>query len=99
VGGGGGAGLADFGVQAHVDTSWSGDERRPKTDRSPHQCSSQLGLTSGHFPNEQAALNCLYFVVRSLDPTGRCRRGWMNRSKPSLNAFAIAFEGRLFPTT
>ena len=25
----------------------------------------------GHFPNEQAAMKCLYLVVRSLDPTGR----------------------------
>jgi putative transposase len=24
----------------------------------------------GHFPNEQAALKCLYLVVRSLDPKG-----------------------------
>ena len=27
----------------------------------------------GHFPNEQAALKCLYLTVRSLDPTGRGR--------------------------
>jgi transposase-like protein len=49
----------------------------------------------GHFPNEQAALKCLYMVVRSLDPTGRCQQRWMNRWKPALNAFAITFEGRL----
>lgn len=24
-----------------------------------------------HFPNEQAALKCLYLTIRSLDPTGR----------------------------
>jgi putative transposase len=52
----------------------------------------------GHFPNEQAALKCLYLVVRSLDPTGRGAERWMNRWKPALNAFAITFEGRLFPT-
>jgi putative transposase len=51
----------------------------------------------GHFPNEQAALKCLYLAVRSLDPTGRGRRRWMNRWKPALNAFAITFEGRLLP--
>ena len=50
-----------------------------------------------HFPNDQAALKCLYLVVRSLDPTGRGRRRWMNRWKPALNAFAITFEGRLLP--
>lgn len=49
----------------------------------------------GHFPNEQAALKCLYLVVRSLDPTGRGRQRWMNRWKPALNAFAITFNGRI----
>ncbi len=50
----------------------------------------------GHFPNEQAAMKCLYLVVRSLDPTGSGQERWMNRWKPALNAFAIAFEARLF---
>jgi putative transposase len=36
-------------------------------------------------------------VVRSLDPTGKGADRWMNRWKPALNTFAIAFEGRLFP--
>ncbi len=27
----------------------------------------------GHFPTEQAALKCLYLLVRSLDPTARGR--------------------------
>jgi hypothetical protein len=51
----------------------------------------------GHFPTEQAALKCLYLVVRSLDPTGRGRKRWMNRWKAPLNAFAITFEGRILP--
>jgi transposase-like protein len=51
----------------------------------------------GHFPTEQAALKCLYLVVRSLDPTGKGRQRWMTRWKPALNAFAITFEGRIFP--
>src|SRR5204863_9332313 len=42
----------------------------------------------GHFPNEQAALKCLYLVVRSLDPTGRGAQRWMNRCKPAPNASA-----------
>ncbi|WP_127795219.1 IS256 family transposase [Agromyces sp. LHK192] len=49
----------------------------------------------GHFPNEQAALKCLYLVTRSLDPTGGGRARWVIRWKPALNAFAIAFAGRL----
>jgi transposase-like protein len=52
----------------------------------------------GHFPTEQAALKCLYLVTRSLDPTGRGRARWATRWKPALNAFAITFEGRLFPS-
>lgn len=51
----------------------------------------------GHFPTEQAALKCLYMVVRSLDPTGRGRQRWTMRWKAALNAFAITFEGRIFP--
>lgn len=50
----------------------------------------------GHFPNEQAAMKCLYLTVRSLDPTGRGSERWMNRWKPALNAFAITFGDRLF---
>jgi putative transposase len=53
----------------------------------------------GHFPTEQAALKCLYLVTRSLDPTGKGRARWSMRWKPALNAFAIAFEGRIVPTT
>ncbi|OBA42049.1 MULTISPECIES: IS256 family transposase [unclassified Nocardia] len=52
----------------------------------------------GHFPTEQAALKCLYLVTRSLDPTGVGKARWAMRWKPALNAFAIAFEGRINPT-
>jgi putative transposase len=48
----------------------------------------------GHFPNEQAALKCLYLVTRSLDPTGVGRARWTMRWKPALNAFAITFADR-----
>jgi putative transposase len=49
----------------------------------------------GHFPNEQAAVKCLYLTIRSLDPTGRGRARWITRWKPALNAFAVTFEGRI----
>ena len=49
----------------------------------------------GHFPNDAAALKCLYLVTRSLDPTDRGRARWVTRWKPALNAFAITFEGRI----
>jgi putative transposase len=49
----------------------------------------------GHFPNDAAALKCLYLVTRSLDPTGQGRARWATRWKPALNAFAIAFDGRI----
>ncbi len=52
----------------------------------------------GHFPTQQAALKCLYLVTRSLDPTGKGQARWAIRWKPALNAFAIAFEGRITPT-
>ena len=53
----------------------------------------------GHFPNEQAALKCLYLVTRSLDPTGGGRARWVTRWKPALNTFAITFAGRFDRTT
>jgi putative transposase len=49
----------------------------------------------GHFPNEQAALKCVYLAIMSLDPTGTGRRRWAIRWKPALNAFEMTFEGRL----
>jgi putative transposase len=49
----------------------------------------------GHFPNEQAALKCLYLTVRSLDPTGRGRARWIIRWKAALNAFAVTFDDRI----
>jgi putative transposase len=52
----------------------------------------------GHFPNEDAALKCIYLTVRALDPTGKGRQRWATRWKPALNAFAITFEGRINPS-
>jgi transposase-like protein len=49
----------------------------------------------GHFPNDTAALKCLYLVTRALDPMGRGRARWAIRRRPALNAFAIAFQGRI----
>ena len=49
----------------------------------------------GHFPNEQAALKCVYMAIMSLDPTGTAQRRWSMRWKPALNAFDMAFDGRL----
>jgi putative transposase len=51
----------------------------------------------GHFPNETAALKCIYLALMSLDPTGAGRRRWTMRWKAPLNAFQTAFEGRLDP--
>lgn len=49
----------------------------------------------GHFPNEQAALKCVYMAIMSLDPTGKGQAPWTMRWKTALNAFDITFEGRL----
>ena len=48
----------------------------------------------GHFPNEQAALKCVYMAVMSLDPTGTGRKRWTMRWKDALQAFDITFDGR-----
>jgi transposase-like protein len=52
----------------------------------------------GHFPNDAAAMKCLYLVTRSLDPTGRGRARWVIRWKAALNAFAVTFDGRINPS-
>jgi putative transposase len=49
----------------------------------------------GHFPTDGAALKVLYLTTISLDPTGKGRARWSNRWKSALNAFDIAFDGRL----
>ncbi|GAB0108678.1 IS256 family transposase [Nocardia sp. JMUB6875] len=49
----------------------------------------------GHFPNEQAALKCVYLAVMALDPTGEGQKRWITRWKAALNAFDITFDGRL----
>ncbi len=51
----------------------------------------------GHFPTETAALKCVYMAIMSLDPTGVGRQRWSNRWKEALNAFTIAFPGRIMP--
>lgn len=51
----------------------------------------------GHFPNEAAALKCVYMALMSLAPTGKGRKRWTMRWKAPLNAFQIAFDGRLTP--
>jgi transposase-like protein len=51
----------------------------------------------GHFPNETAALKCVFMALMSLDPTGKGRKRWTTRWKAPLNAFQIAFEDRLTP--
>ncbi|MFI1759699.1 IS256 family transposase [Streptomyces sp. NPDC020571] len=49
----------------------------------------------GHFPNEQAALKCVYMAIMSLDPTGKGQARWTMRWKTALNAFDITSDGRL----
>lgn len=49
----------------------------------------------GHFPNEAAALKCVYLAIMATDPTGAGRKRWSNRWKEALNAFDITFDGRL----
>jgi len=53
----------------------------------------------GHFPTEAAAIKCVYLAIMSLDPTGKGRQRWSNRWKAALNAFTVAFPGRIIRTT
>jgi transposase-like protein len=49
----------------------------------------------GHFSSETAALKCVYLAATSLDPAGKGRKRWTSRWKRALQAFDIAFNGRL----
>ena len=62
---------------------------------SGHGLHSRRGTSAGHFPNEAAALKCVYMAVMSLDPTGQERKRRTLHWKPALQAFDIAFDGRL----
>ena len=43
----------------------------------------------GHFPNEQAAMKCLYLAIIAW--TRPAAQAWTNRWKAALNAFDITF--------
>jgi hypothetical protein len=75
---------------------WAAASARPPVNpaRVSRSTSSSTGAR-GHFPTDQAALKVLYLAVVSLDPTGKGRQRWTNRWKAALNAFDIAFDGRI----
>jgi putative transposase len=53
-------------------------------------------LTRGHFPTDDAALKILYLAIRNIGSTRGGEIGTHTQgSKRALNAFAIAFPGRL----
>ena len=79
-------------------TSRSARSSAPRTRSSSVNARIRKAVRArGHFPNEAAALKCVYMALMSLDPTGKGRKRWTMRWKAPLNAFQIAFEGRLTP--
>jgi putative transposase len=64
-------------------------------NRVPQRPLPACGQCPRHFPTEQAAMKVLYLAVTSLDPTGKGRARWSNRWTAALNAFDIAFDGRI----
>jgi putative transposase len=62
---------------------------------SVNACIRRAVKARGHFPNEQAALKCVYMAIMSLDPTSKGQARWTSRWKSALNAFEITFDGRL----
>ena len=58
----------------------------------------EMWLVSMRGPLVDTSLKCLYLVVRSLDPTGRGRKRWMNRWKAALTTSATPSEARTPPT-
>ncbi|CAM5660938.1 hypothetical protein SCANM63S_03591 [Streptomyces canarius] len=64
-------------------------------DRQPTEPNEMASKARGHFPNEIAALECVYMAIMSLEPTGKGQARWTMRWKTALNAFDISFDGRL----
>ncbi len=79
-------GLPAADPEDHLD-----DER----DRVPQCPLPALGQRLRAFPNETAALKRLYLTTLALGPTGKGRKRWTSRWKEAMNAFDIAFDGRL----
>jgi putative transposase len=56
----------------------------------------KVSKTRGHFPTDDAALKILYLAIRNIGSTRGGEIGTHTQgSKRALNAFAIAFPGRL----
>lgn len=71
--------------------------QRPTSLDRPHRTPPPCRAALAH-PSTPAALKCVYLAVMSMDPKGTGRKRWMMRWKAALNAFDIAFEGRLTTT-
>lgn len=71
------------------------DRLHDERDRAPQRPHPPGCHGPGHFPTEAAALKCVYLAAMSLDPTGKGRKRWTSRWKQALQAFDIAFNGRL----
>ena len=85
--------------RGHNDISHRSRLDTPKTSEScqtPHRQTRHADQKANSpAESEQAALNCVYLAVMSLDPTGTGQKRWMMRWKAALNAFDITFDGRL----
>jgi putative transposase len=73
----------------------AGSSAPPTPSRRSTPASAARSAPRGRFPNEQAALDCVYLAVLALDRTGRGTKRWITRWKPALNAVDLAFDGRL----
>lgn len=55
-------------------------------------CMLGTGVARTHFPNEQAAMKCVYLAIMSLDSTGTARKRWSNGWTTALNAFEVTCD-------
>jgi len=61
----------------------------------PHRSFTLTNLST----NYRKDFKCVYLALMSLDPTGTARQCWSNRWKAALNAFSVAFPGRVLTTS
>lgn len=82
-------------LEADAPSRFARSSARPTPSRASTPASAKPFGPADTYPTEAAALKCVCMALMSLDPTGKGRKRWTMRWKAPLNAFQIAFEGRL----
>jgi hypothetical protein len=100
----------DVADQAHQGTDWghvggvqpvssASTPRSAASSTSPMPSTRSTPHPAGDQGPRPVALKCVYMAITSLDPAGKGQTRWTMRWETALNAFDIAFDGRLLRST